>query len=78
MLFFYVQNTKQPMQSFTVIPQSTTHVRIAFRNMYPSLSMLCTMSVCVFPEMYEQNQQIFLLIHFMFNSSISYNSHCDI
>lgn len=25
-------NTKQPMQSFTVIPQSTTHVRIAFRN----------------------------------------------
>ncbi|XP_062570330.1 mediator of RNA polymerase II transcription subunit 14-like isoform X3 [Saccostrea cucullata] len=25
-------NVKQPMQSFTVIPQSTTHVRIAFRN----------------------------------------------
>lgn len=77
MFFFYVQNTKQPMQSFTVIPQSTTHVRIAFRNMYPFLCMLCIMSVCVwnFPERYEQNKQIFLKIQFTLISNNTYIKH---
>ena len=32
-LFF--QSPKQSTQSFTIIPQSTTHVRISFRSLYP-------------------------------------------
>ena len=36
-LSVYLQSPKQSNQSFTIIPQSSTHVRIAFRNLYPFL-----------------------------------------
>ena len=38
------QSPKQSTQSFTIIPQSTTHVRISFRSLYPLLCILGTFS----------------------------------
>jgi len=34
-LFFHFQSPKQSIQCFTMIPQSSTHVRISYRNQYP-------------------------------------------
>ena len=34
-LYFRFQSPKQSIQCFTMIPQSSTHVRISYRNQYP-------------------------------------------